>query len=358
MISFNGIEFINQLNLKVMKTHSLIIFLIILVLGFSACKEITVTTKVNEDGSFTRTITVIGDSSAVLNAVLPYPVDRTWQKRFEKDTTDTDNYILTYSKTYNNSDGLKDEINQDTSWRNQLTRHIDIEKSFGFFYSYLTFKEVYKTANLFTKVDKKDFFTDEDLDWISGQKIAVTAKDSARIEKADERVEGYLLEAITLEIVDILTIGIQGLNNPALHADDVIIWKDSIKKKVDEWEWDKPERFIDYYCDWTGIPEVEELKNLESPTFSELAQKIMLLKNIIEMDTYKQNVEMPGLITETNSVSLKGNTVSWNFDPVPILFRDYEMYVESRVVNYWAFILLGVVLLMLISLLLIKSFRK
>jgi hypothetical protein len=341
-----------------MKTNSLMIFFIVLVLGFSSCKEITVTTKVNEDGSFTRTITVVGDSSDVLNAELPYPVDQTWQQRFEKDTTDTDDYVLTWSKTYNNSDALKDEIKRDTSWRNQLTRQIEIEKSFGFFYSYLNFKEVYKAVNLFTKLDYKKFFTDEDLDWISGQKIAVTANDSIRIEKADERVEAYLLEAITLEFIDILTIGIQELNDPALHADNVIIWKDSIKKKVDEWDGDKPEKFIDYYRDWTGIPEVDQLKNLESPAFGELAQKIMLLKKIIEMDTYKQNVEMPGLITETNSVSLKGNSVSWKFDPMPILFRDYEMVVESRVVNYWAFVVTGVILLLLIVLLIVKSFRK
>ena len=349
---------INQLKLKVMKTHSIIIFLGILILGFSACKEITVTTTVNEDGSFTRTIVVVGDSSAVLKAELPYPVDQSWQKLFKKDTADNDNYILTYSKTYNNCNVLKDEIKSDTSWRNQLVREIEIDKSFGFFYSYLTFKEVYKTPNLFTKVDPKDYFTDEDLDLISGQNVAITAKDSARIEQADKRVETYLLEAITIEFIDILQKGIQDLNNPALRADDVIIWKDSIKQKVDEWEWDKPEQFIDYYAEWTGNPEVEELKSLESPAFIELVHKVKLLLNIIGMDSYKQNVEMPGLITETNSVSLKGNNVSWNFDPIPILFRDSVMYVESRVVNYWMFALSGLLVLIFIIFLVIKTFRK
>ncbi len=38
-------------------------------------------------------------------------------------------------------------------------------------------------------------------------------------------------------------------------------------------------------------------------------------------------------------------------------FEDYEMYVESRVMNYWAFVLSGIVVLLLLIALIVKIFK-
>ena len=76
------------------------------------------------------------------------------------------------------------------------------------------------------------------------------------------------------------------------------------------------------------------------------------------MDAYNQVVEFPGILTETNSISPIGNTVSWKVDPMVFLLEDYTMYGESRIVNYWGFVVTGVVILLLIVLLVIKAFRK
>jgi len=76
------------------------------------------------------------------------------------------------------------------------------------------------------------------------------------------------------------------------------------------------------------------------------------------MENYQQVVNMPGLITETNSLELKGNQVSWNVEPLSFLFDDYNMHVESRVVNYWMFALTGFLVLLLIIFLIIKAIRN
>jgi len=60
------------------------------------------------------------------------------------------------------------------------------------------------------------------------------------------------------------------------------------------------------------------------------------------MKEYMNVVEMPGVITTTTSYMLKGNQVSWEVQPMAMLFADYEMSVVSRVVNNWAFIVTGV----------------
>ena len=64
---------------------------------------------------------------------------------------------------------------------------------------------------------------------------------------------------------------------------------------------------------------------------------------------------MPGILTETNSPSTKGNIVSWNVNTYSFLFEDITMEAESRVINKWMFILAGVILLSLIGLTIFKS---
>ncbi len=99
------------------------------------------------------------------------------------------------------------------------------------------------------------------------------------------------------------------------------------------------------------------LYDLDPPIFEEYTKKMEKLGTIFQMEGYTEEVEMPGLITATNSAMLKGNQVRWDFQPMSVMIRDYEMYVESRVVNYWAFILGGIVLLSLVVLLVIKAAR-
>ncbi len=67
---------------------------------------------------------------------------------------------------------------------------------------------------------------------------------------------------------------------------------------------------------------------------------------------------MPGLITATNSAMLNGNQVRWEFQGGNVMVRDFEMYAESRVMNYWAFILAGLVMLALVVMLVVKAVRK
>ena len=72
------------------------------------------------------------------------------------------------------------------------------------------------------------------------------------------------------------------------------------------------------------------------------------------MEDYKVTVELPGIITETNSLSTKGNQVVWNVNASSILFEDYNLIVKSRVVNSWMFVIAGVVLLLFIVLVIFK----
>ncbi|MCD4680983.1 MAG: hypothetical protein K8S00_11410 [Bacteroidales bacterium] len=339
-----------------MKRKHIIFSIFILALTFSSCREITVHTVVNKDGSFTRIVTITGDSADVFKPPrLPYRVDNTWKKEVSKDTINEKKYILTYTKLYKNSDLINEEMSQDTGWRKKVSRTIDVEKRFVFFYSYLNYTESIEASNPLTMLDYHNYITKEDLLWLAGKKIAISSSDSAKINQAEDKAVAYLIEAITEEIINAIKTGFRQLNNPDIHPDLAEDYRDSIVKKVDDWKFNSTLEFVDDLAIWSDNDEVYKLKEKDHLAFIELDSKIQFLDEITGNTDYTVSVEMPGILTGTNSPSTKGNIVSWNVNTYSFLFEDVTMEVESRVINKWMFIIAGVILLLLIGLTIFKS---
>ncbi len=338
-----------------MKRIKIILSLLISVILISSCREIKVSTIINKDGSFTRIMTITGDSSEVFKPGLPYPIDHTWEMEFKKDTANDNDYILTYTKSFNNSARLNEEFKEDTGWRKKLKRKIIVEKNFGFFYSYLVYKETIDAANPFKLIDYKDYLSKEDMLWLTGKKLALNSHDSARIKQAEDKAETYLKESLTDEIIATLKNGIEKLKNPAISPDQVDKYKDSIASKVNSWDYKSTLEFVDFYAKWTNNTEIYKLKEVDSTQFKILDNKMYLLLKVFEMEDYRVSVELPGIITETNSLSTTGSQVFWTVNSSSFLLEDFSMIVESRVINKWMFIIAGVILLLLIVFTIFKS---
>lgn len=341
-----------------MKTSAIILTVIaLLLLVFSSCREVKVTTRVNPDGTFTRIITVTGDSTDNFTTDLPFPVDETWKSMFSRDTTDSTKFIQTYVKSFRNSHELNEELKSDTSSYKNLKREISVTKRFRFFFSYLTFKEVYKSANPFTCLDYHEYLTEEDILWFNELKIPLTPADSIRQDEASDKVFKFFQRSVIAEVDSIMRDGIKRLNNPQLNQLDISVYHDSVYKDFEQWNFKQVDEFIVLYSKWSGIEAFTLLNNLEPPLFEDFEKKLATLENVFEIEGYINEVEMPGLITATNSAMLNGNQVRWDFQPLTIIVRDFEMYAESRVINYWAFVVAGIVLLLLVVLLVIKAVR-
>jgi hypothetical protein len=334
---------------------SAVIFLLLL---FGSCREVTVTTKVNPDGTFTRIITVTGDSAEVMTGDLPYPVDETWTRVFSKDTSDSAKFIQTYSKSFRSSDKLNEEIRNDTGSYSILDRNISVSKKFRFFFSYLTFKEVYNYADAFTGLDYHEFLTEDDIQWFSVMKLPVTPADSLHKKEAEDKVFDFLIASAAAEVEAIMRDGIKKLNNPLLNPVDISQYHDSIYKEINAWNNSSELRIIEDFRRWSGNDAFLLLNDLDPPLFENFVKKVLAFDRVIGLESFTEEVEMPGLITGTNSPMLNGNLVRWDFQPMNVIIRDYEMVVESRVINYWAFIVSGIVLLALVVLLILKAILK
>ena len=171
-----------------MKAKYLIYILATFLFFLSSCREISVSTIVNEDGTFTRIITITNDENLPSEENLPYPVDESWERQENKDTTGGKTYSVTFTKTYDNSEILNKELAMDTSWLRDVNREIDVKKRFWFFNSYLTYKETWKAANPFTQLDYLEYMSADDLRWITGHELAINESDSTALEEAEGKV--------------------------------------------------------------------------------------------------------------------------------------------------------------------------
>jgi hypothetical protein len=59
---------------------------------------------------------------------------------------------------------------------------------------------------------------------------------------------------------------------------------------------------------------------------------------------YASVVEMPGIITDTNAPTVEGNKVTWR--GFKSYEGDFEMWVESRVVNWWSLVVTGLIMVL------------
>jgi hypothetical protein len=343
--------------IKIMKTRHLVFGLVLLILGLGACREINVRTTVNRDGSFTRTITVSGDSADAFKKELPYPVDASWSMTSRKDTSGKGKFIVTYTKNFKNNEELKAETERDTSWFSRLPRHIDIRKRFGFFYSYVEYNEIYQAANPFKLLPYKSFVTADEYLWVTRKHPVQSPSDSVKRKEAEDKVMNYLLESATAEIEKILDTNIQKLNEPGLKAIQIRNYHDRIKRVLSDGKSMDEEMMIDSLKSWSGISVIDRLKEIQPPLFREFNVKIKILENVLTMEEFHVEAGMPGLITGTNSSMLNGNQVSWDVFPMGFLLEDYTMMVESRVINVWAFVLSGIILLGLLLILTMKSLK-
>lgn len=343
-----------------MKKRSFIAIVALFVLVLSSCREITVKTIINEDGSFTRYIIVNGeDTAAVYKADLPYPVDASWETEFKVDSSNSNKpYTLTYTKHFNEGEDLYQSLESDTGWSKSLDRDIKIDKRLGLFYSYLEFQETIKAANPFTYLDYKDYLSMDDILMLKGAVLLTNNADSAQLSKAEEKADEFLLESFTAEILYTLKQGIKSSNNPSLQLSDVDFYTDSIKQKVESMDDENTDVFVDYLAGWTCNTDYLELKKQSPDLFAKSDERVKLFYQILFMEEYSQKVEMPGLLTETNSIAVVGNQVSWKVYPIAFMFEDYTMYAESRVVNYWAFIISGIILMLLVIFLIVKTLRS
>ncbi|MFC2084808.1 hypothetical protein ACFLS9_07105 [Bacteroidota bacterium] len=294
-------------------------------------------TKVNEDGSIEKSITVVSRDSITNIDELDIPIDESWEIETEKDSS-TSNYILTATKKF---DSVSDLLDNFYANPNGIIIEVNLAKKGRWFYTYYEYEEIFEKINPFNALKVEDYLTEDEMEQLTSHEIS---------ESLSEKLGKYILDSAFEEFF----LGIKKIV-AGNDLDTLILEKNKseLKNCLEEEEIECINLKIESFYNSDNINNVNDQV---TDLYSKLEKKVDVL--IPEGSNFKHYIDMPGLIISTNAESIEGSVAGWTFNSENFTYIDYKMKVESRVTNIWMMILTGAIVLILLALLLVPRFRK
>jgi hypothetical protein len=353
--------------------NSLIIITMICILASCANKNYVNTTEIYKDGSCLSTMSLKGDSSILTEQVFPVLIDSSWKKTIEKVNNGDNSFLVKVNKKFENVNDInKETINDSSAW-SKLNHSFKLDKKFRWFYSYLSYEETYKKMNPYNLIPVTDYIARDELLLLTGEYTEYLAgRDSSEIEHIKKQIEdkffAWLQASVFEEFMHTLSENAHLIGNPAITPETIKNKKDTIWKSL-QLKTKKNDEFmfeVDSVLTVCSIclnnKDFDKLRPSKSKVFDDYLDKSkkfdLWLNMVVTSDKAKNSVIMPGLLINTNSKTVIGNEIQWEFTPLKCFFNDYEINVTSRVTNSWAFVLSGVFLILLIIGLLVGALIK
>ncbi len=322
------------------------LILAILFLAMPGCLTIWFTTDVHPDGSIGKNIVFEGDSAEIVDVQLALIKSGDWKKEWSK--IEKDKWKMTISKEFKSVNDLNSITNPPDSNLLGIRINSTLQRKFRWFFTRYIYEETILMANPFITLDYRKFLTDEEVRLIrltdDGRK-ADPKYDSLNYKKTEKKFENFLfrnmyedfyqrLYSILVEDKS-LTLSKQQLDGNKENIFEYLI--DSIKG-------DNSEDILTGFEKVLHHPDIQVIKSKYLSRFDEFQKKMKFYQSSSD-DSYKFNIRMPGLLLGTNSSKIEGSTLNWEVTYYDFYFFDYTMKAESRMVNAWAFIVAGLILL-------------
>ncbi|GEM_PF-828887 len=335
-----------------------ICMLIASAVGTAGCLDIETTTRVKHDGSVERTVVMTGDSLATYEGRYPYTLDEEWQKRIEK--IDERRFRLTASRQFSDVDDLNKAIAGEP-WRT-LQLHATFQTEFEWFFTSYRFSETYLKYNPFDAVPLSDYLTKEEwqLYWQHevGKEELASHEDSLVVESAARRFQEWMTRNQFEEYLEVFLSGVKKLGDDFLTPASVLERKEELyeasHRSIEGSDFDMLDVIFAQVLRSNVVPAA--LKANEGG-MKDFKSRLEFQQRIFE-NAYQVRVEMPGLITRTNAQELEENVAVWrNFIGYGFV-GDYELWVESRSLNWWFIVMCGLFLFLGLMVAAMWSMRK
>ncbi|MGB2958586.1 MAG: hypothetical protein WBD30_06835, partial [Bacteroidota bacterium] len=317
----------------------------------SGCLEVETTTEVRRDGSFVRTVTVKGDSSDILIGGDGLSLDSTWGTTFEK--VGDKKHLLTASREFQDIVSMNDALRGEDDLT--IRSRAELEEEFLWFFTTYRYREVYETFNPYVRIPITDYVSPTELDlWLRHHIYEEPYRfkgDSLSVDDASDRYEEWYARSFFESYYGIFLKGVELLGDASLTREDVESKKEELFQAVYERS-PEPKRALivgEVFQEVLHTERVQAAIKANAAEFEDLELREEFESRVFRND-YKAHVVMPGLITDTNAPTVEGNKASWSKFMTSCYFGEHEIWVESRVVNWWAIILTGGIILIGVAL--------
>ena len=349
--------------METLKKIVMVVILIVLVIFINGCEDTATTTEIFPDGSCKRTVVVKSNSDEIFKYGFPLPTDPSWdikekweQEKRKQSFGSSKQFIYTAEKFFPEVSDLNLEYAQTSGDPLKINVEVKLEKRFAWFFSYLTYREVYRAFYPFEPIPLEDYFSPEELEIL---KLQLTDEEKSKeiypeetLQKMDEKFEEWYARCIFEEFHRVVLEGAKQLKDSELTPEFIESQKEALYKAIStDYEFldEVPicSQMLEKYEEVLKSSDVRKIRAQDEEVFLQLEDKFRAWENVI-LDEFTNTVTLPGLITDTNAGTVTGNRVMWKFGAGDLLIGDYEMWVTSRRVNWWMVGIAGFVLLVVI----------
>lgn len=341
------------------------LFLGILIFLMVSCEDFTVTTEIFPDGSCEREFVVFSESRFIFDGPFIIPKNDSWETKEERDTDDKKKIKYTAKKKYATVAELNENLQTLQTKPYYIQTPIRLEKRHHWFFTYFTYIEVYQDLFPFKSIPISSVFAPEDLsilmDFIRNEEEAEENYPAETLENMENKFMDFLIRAVYEDFFNLLLREAKRPENKEFNVERIIQDKDQILqiflKNLDEIE-ENSDHILKIFENYYQDVSIWKLKEQNEAAFKEFDYKLNIIDEMIG-DKFLNKVKMPGLITSTNALSIEGSTAIWEFEADSFFLQDFDMFVESRMVNWLAAgITIGMFIAFLFSLITIALVRK
>lgn len=323
------------------------IFLITVIISLQGCLDIYFTTELHPNGQIDKTIVIEGDSASILKSHLPAASNKSWENEWVK--IEDDKYKLILSKSFNNVKSFNEDLNPEDSLP-AIRLNATLKKRFRWFFSYFDYQENLLPNNPFQRVDWKEYLNEDEVELI-GMDEELRENDPRFIDSTNYKTieikfEEYLYRSSFEEFYQLFLLA--AIETPGSEISKNLLYsnKEAIFQKLKNNNKGIAD-FISAFKTQLGDQEVEQIITQNPDYFEYFNYKMDFFDECLD-DNYYFNIKMPGLLLGTNSEEIKGSLLSWEVDFFDFYFNGLSMKAESRIVNMWAVIISGVIVLVLL----------
>ncbi|MFQ5676759.1 MAG: hypothetical protein ACE5G1_12750, partial [bacterium] len=268
--------------------------------------------------------------------------------------------IYTARKKFESVAAMNAELYNEENGGVRLNVRGTLGKRFRWFFTFMKYREEYRP--IFKKIPISQAMTREELAVLLEEEDVL---DSIKVpedfrDKVQAKAEAWLKENVFVEFYDLFLEGAKRLKDPKLTLEFISSHKNELYENMQS----DPDEISDLFESFEAVlktPAVWKVAEMDSAAFKLFDEKLAFVFGAFWND-YTVNVTMPGLIVGTNAPTVKGNTISWgekDGDELRMFLIGHELWVESRIVNWWTVYVSGaIVLLFFISMAVSLPSRK
>lgn len=345
--------------------NKIIVFAAVSMLLFASCDTYyQVNSVINKDGSMYRETFANADSSKISQ--------KQWNKIFVFDTEEwnigkTDSVIkyrsdieedylfnVVASRTFDNIDGVLFKVGDSVQGiRNIFAPEEKVKRRFCWFYTCYYYSAIFNKMDIELPVNINKYLTpeeqhlwfDETRDICNGTNGIETYMMLSEIQNKFDKWINHCQFSISLNIIRLLdSIKYGGSFQQSLAGKDDLLFNETCNLSEDKNDYSVNAvcESLDKYFDTTYF----SILYSENMDYANVAENEK--SRIFDVATYHQKyiLTMPGKIYKCNMEQYGNDNVEWDVDAYRLMNNDIVITVKSKTINYWAFAVTIIILIL------------